>query len=95
MSNNCRFSHVQIAADFYNEYMKDNKDTILRLYKEDKLANKDLLEFIQADLPKKEIEPLPMPLPISTNPAVVKQEVKTVWTNALKKDPRQRIKRPL
>lgn len=55
MSNNCRFSHVPIAADFYNEYMKDNKDTILRLYKEDKLINKDLLEFIQADLPKKEI----------------------------------------
>ncbi len=33
MSTNCRFSHSPIAPDFYNEYMKDNKDHILKAYK--------------------------------------------------------------
>lgn len=37
---NCRFSHGPISPDFYQEYMKDNKDFILKLYKEDKLPNK-------------------------------------------------------
>ena len=40
MSTNCRFSHSPIAPDFYNEYMKDNKDHILKAYKENKLSNK-------------------------------------------------------
>lgn len=52
------------------------------------------MEFIQADLPRKEIEPLPMPMLLEMNDTV-KAEVKTVWTYTFKKDPRQRIRKPL
>jgi hypothetical protein len=36
---NCRFSHDPIPVDFYQEYMKDNKDSILKMYRENKLTN--------------------------------------------------------
>ena len=53
------------------------------------------MEFIENDLPKKEANALPMmPIAPTIPPKSVatKTENNMVWTNALKKDPRQRIK---
>jgi hypothetical protein len=56
----CRFSHEEIPENFFEEYMKDNKDYILKLYKENRLNNEDLFRFIKDDLPKKDLAPPPI-----------------------------------
>jgi hypothetical protein len=54
----------------------------------------ELIEFIQGDLPKKEVELQPLPKSINLSPQPVRSELNKVWTNTLKKDPRQRIVKP-
>lgn len=40
--------------------MKDNKDHIIKLYKEGRLQNLNLLEYVKDDLPKKDLAPPPI-----------------------------------
>lgn len=62
--------------------MKDNKDHILKLYKDKRLFNEALMDFIKDDIPKKELSPPPITLLPPPEP-VTKQTPK--------KDPRLKL----
>lgn len=65
--------------------MKDSKEHILKLYKDNRLGNSSLIEFIKEDLPKKDLAPPPIALPES-----ITQPIKVV-----KKDPRLKALKPM
>lgn len=41
--------------------MKDNKDHLLKLFKENKLHNEKLIKYIKDDIPKIDLAPPPIP----------------------------------